>query len=70
MRNRALTLFGGLLLLSGLVIALIANHYEAGVIGTASPGALWTEAEWLFWIGLGLTGAGVVLQTVGALLEE
>ncbi len=70
MRKRALTLLGGLLLLSGLVLALIANHYEAGVMGTTSPGALRNEVEWLFWIGLGLTGAGVVLQTLGALLEE
>ncbi len=87
MKKRALTLIGGLLLLAGLVVALIANHYEAKVLRNANFGEavlaaregspelaekqrLRREVEWLFWIGIGLTAVGVVLQTAGALLEE
>ena len=81
--KKGLTLVGGVLLIVGLAVALITNHYEARVdLGVAAPGSqegsreweakerLRREADWLFSVGLALTAAGVVLQTWAACSEE
>ena len=86
MRKRAFTLIGGVLLVTGLAVALITNHYESKVLGQTNLGVtvlapnqgaqeseeyqrLRREIEALFWIGVALVGAGVALQTAGALIE-
>ncbi len=85
-KQEGLTLVGGVLLIVGLAVALITNHYEVQMMSKANVGVAvsapkegtreWAEqervrreAEWLFWAGVALTGAGVVLQTWGAWLE-
>jgi hypothetical protein len=85
-RKRAFTLIGGLLLVTGLAVALITTHYESKVLGQTNLGVtvlapnqgaqeseghqrLRREFEALFWIGVALIGAGVALQTAGALIE-
>jgi hypothetical protein len=71
------------LLIVGLAVALITNHYEARMdLGVAAPAPqggnraweaqerLRREADWLFSVGLALTAAGVVLQTWAAWSED
>ena len=80
--KRGLTLVGGVLLIVGLTVALITNHYEARMdlgVAALAPQAgspeweakerLRREVDWLFWASLALTAAGVVLQTWAAWLE-
>ena len=80
--KKGLTLVGGVLLIVGLAVALITNHYEArvdrGVAALAPQDGsreweakerLRHEADWLFWVSVALTGAGVVLQTWAAWSE-
>src|SRR5262249_32459338 len=81
-KRKGPTLIGGVLLIVGLAVALITNHYEARVDrGAAVPAPqagsreweakerLRREADGLFWVGVALTGAGVVLQTWAAWSE-
>ena len=81
--KKGLTVVGGVLLIVGLAVALITNHYEArGELGVAALGSregsreweakerLRREADWLFSVGLALTAAGVVLHTWAACSEE
>ena len=81
--KKGLTLVGGVLLIVGLAVALITNHYEARMdLGVATPAPQagsreWEakerrrrEADWLFSVGLALTAAGVVLQTWAAWSED
>jgi hypothetical protein len=70
------------LLIVGLAVALITNHYQARVdLGVAALAPqegsreweakerLRREADWLFWASLVLTVAGFVLQTWAAWSE-
>jgi hypothetical protein len=81
--KKGLTLVGGVLLIVGLAVALITNHYEARVdphvaaLGSQEGSRAWEtqerlrrEADWLFSVGLAMTAAGVVLQTWAAWSED
>ena len=74
-----LTLIGGMLLLAGVVIALVANHYETKVMGKARMGVAllapqedsseWKEKERLVGLADRWFWFGVGLTALGILLQ-
>lgn len=86
MLNTILLGVGGALLLGGLLLALYANREQAkaidageireDIVGTIRDHGEWrrhgalTRAETRFRLGIALTAAGVMLQTIGSILSS